>query len=1056
MAESFNFQTAFEFVGEGELQKMIRLLDAAIAKQQQYGTAAKSAAKGSNTFTASTKKVNSAGQTVTTTMSQAASGARRYSTSVTDAAAATQAGASNMIVSWQSVRRIISGVVIARALGKVSSALTQAAQDAATLQLRIEEIRAIQGQATKSSNAWADALIRVSNNTGIDAIQVAESAYQALSNQVADASNVTELLEGSVIRLARVTATDLNTAVSGVSSILNSYSLGVESAEEVSAALFATVEQGRLRLGDIANSIGNVTIVSSQLGISFQEVLGSVAALTRQGTSAANAQTFLRNAMLALIKPSKAMSAALSQIGFESGEAATKQLGLLRTLELLSQVAGESNSELAQMAKFFNRIRGLLGATGLVGNLEQTRSIIDRVNNSLEDFRDRAKDVEKSTSVVLQKESTQIANSFAEMVIEIRNATAALNELPFFDLSDIIKITSRVIGFTLVAALISAATNVTVLKAAVKGLSIALGPVGVAFVIGVLIGEMANLVINSSKVGKSFDDLSSRIANAAKESEIAWAGANRSILAETERSSRGIVASVESVVSKLRNELSQLDEAVKDSFKATDRLLDLTTDPADKVRLLNEELGKLKPLLDKAFESKNLKEAGVILDRIRKDQEKLKKIGPVFDPSGRPTLVEVGGPSPSGQRFRRETFQGEFLNSKRLLKLRDEAILKAAQRIAQAKTLSVEEGRQREFTQRNLKTNEALLEVTKQLDAETKAEVQSVIKLNNELKRAQDATQGLAESFAAAGREGFGIVGGQTLLQAFGPSAGLFPSAEELTNFRAANKLLAEADTALTEIAVSSREAFADGILTPDEAAAINASATAILNAASQLEKFDIDLPKILTDSAGQLEGFSTQLEQIDIQKLNQLVDGFKNIQADIDEAGARLRGINFGLSDTITGTEQYRTAAAQATATIAVSVDQLRRNLEQLRQTALEVNRLNAANPGSPIGRAAGGFASARRFAGGGSLGGIGIDQLGARFAPGEFISNQASSAEFLPQLIAMNSGAFTQRRESGGNVTVGDINMTVEGGDTAEQTVRELGNNIRRELRRGTLRLN
>jgi len=73
------------------------------------------------------------------------------------------------------------------------------------------------------------------------------------------------------------------------------------------------------------------------------------------------------------------------------------------------------------------------------------------------------------------------------------------------------------------------------------------------------------------------------------------------------------------------------------------------------------------------------------------------------------------------------------------------------------------------------------------------------------------------------------------------------------------------------------------------------------------------------------------------------------------------------------------------------------------------------------------------------------------------KFIMNKNAAREFFPQLVAMNSGA--RRFDSGGNVTnnnVGDINITVQGGSTSETTVRQIGQSLRREIRRGTVRLN
>jgi hypothetical protein len=40
--------------------------------------------------------------------------------------------------------------------------------------------------------------------------------------------------------------------------------------------------------------------------------------------------------------------------------------------------------------------------------------------------------------------------------------------------------------------------------------------------------------------------------------------------------------------------------------------------------------------------------------------------------------------------------------------------------------------------------------------------------------------------------------------------------------------------------------------------------------------------------------------------------------------------------------------------------------------------------------------------------------------------------------------------------NTNVGDINVNVKGGDTSEQTVRNIASSLRREIQRGTVRLN
>lgn len=106
-------------------------------------------------------------------------------------------------------------------------------------------------------------------------------------------------------------------------------------------------------------------------------------------------------------------------------------------------------------------------------------------------------------------------------------------------------------------------------------------------------------------------------------------------------------------------------------------------------------------------------------------------------------------------------------------------------------------------------------------------------------------------------------------------------------------------------------------------------------------------------------------------------------------------------------------------------------------------------------------GGAISRRF--GGPLlrqsgGTVGTDTIPALLSPGEFVVNARQARKFLPQLVAMNSGS--RRFDTGGqavtNNNIGDINVSLETTGNEQLDARAVGNAIRRELRRSTLRLN
>jgi len=78
------------------------------------------------------------------------------------------------------------------------------------------------------------------------------------------------------------------------------------------------------------------------------------------------------------------------------------------------------------------------------------------------------------------------------------------------------------------------------------------------------------------------------------------------------------------------------------------------------------------------------------------------------------------------------------------------------------------------------------------------------------------------------------------------------------------------------------------------------------------------------------------------------------------------------------------------------------------------------------------------------------------AMLTPGEIVMNTTASRKFAPQLNAMNLGSTPIFRERGGAVTnVGDINVTVNGGDSSSQTIQSIANGLRRGIKRGTIRL-
>lgn len=135
-------------------------------------------------------------------------------------------------------------------------------------------------------------------------------------------------------------------------------------------------------------------------------------------------------------------------------------------------------------------------------------------------------------------------------------------------------------------------------------------------------------------------------------------------------------------------------------------------------------------------------------------------------------------------------------------------------------------------------------------------------------------------------------------------------------------------------------------------------------------------------------------------------------------------------------------------------SIDRAATAMERLGLAAKSIVEAVGSQTGIPIGNANGGRLG---FAPGGMLGGgLGRDNQAFMGHAGEFVMNAESSKKFAPQLTAMNSGytnSISNSRTS--TVSVGDVHVhaNVQGGRIDAQSV---GHQLRRELRRGTVKWN
>jgi len=316
--------------------------------------------------------------------------------------------AKTMSLSWQTFARAIMVSLVLRAVNSVRQALTQAVTEAAEFQVKITEIRTLSQENQQSSEEWAKQLREVSDAFGIPILNVAEAAYQTLSNQIAKGAEAQQFLVEAA-RFAQAGVTDLTTSVNLLTGALNSFQLDAAETTRVSAALFKTIELGRIRASDMSDTFGRTGVLANQLGVRIEELGATFSSATRNGIRFNEAQTFVRNVFLKLIKPTDAMLDLLDKWGVASGEAAVATFGWQGILQKLGQEL--ETGGISRIAELFGRVRATTGAI-ILG-----RRGAEEFTNDLQQFEDGATNFARavglrfeSAGARLQKELNKVKN----------------------------------------------------------------------------------------------------------------------------------------------------------------------------------------------------------------------------------------------------------------------------------------------------------------------------------------------------------------------------------------------------------------------------------------------------------------------------------------------------------------------------------------------------------------------------------------------------------------------------------------------------------------------
>ncbi len=340
------------------------------------------------------------------------------------AVTAARHSAGRWMEDWNNWYRLVSARVLTFAFYNLIAAMRQSVSEAIEVSRGIGEILSITQGMPQATKDWERAIYRIAHAYNFAVGDTTEALYQAISNQVAQGSNVISFLETSA-QFAKATKSTLTQSVDLLSAAVNAFGYDARETEHIAAVLFRTIELGRVRTEDMANTFGRVAATASLAGVTFEDLGAAIAQITVRGVKYERASTFIINVLNKMMKPSKQMQQIFTDMGVTSGEALIKIHGLTGVIELLAQRVGHSASEVAEL---FKDIRAVGGISLLTQDAEKLRQVTEQLSKSTVYYNNAKSKIVETSGERLAKDLNMMRTGFVGLAHSIMEATYAFTD----------------------------------------------------------------------------------------------------------------------------------------------------------------------------------------------------------------------------------------------------------------------------------------------------------------------------------------------------------------------------------------------------------------------------------------------------------------------------------------------------------------------------------------------------------------------------------------------------------------------------------------------------
>jgi TP901 family phage tail tape measure protein len=1099
-------------------------------------------------------------------------GAQNASTAVTglnNALGGTNAAGSKAVVTFATLSRVIQTQLTVSALGLFRESIRDSITDAKELQKQFALIATIAqrvdgaGPSPVSTEAISAGARGISDSLNLDQLKVAQGLYNAVSNQVGNFSE-SLIFSAEAGKLAKATGDDLASTVDSLSAVLKSYNLSADQTSRVSDILFATIDKGRVTSQDLGSTLGRVLPAASELGVRFEEVAASIAAVSVKGLSTDETLTQIRATLTGLIKPSDAMKLAFEGLGISSAKAGIQQFELVGLLDKLRKSYGQNEQALG---KLFPNVRNIGAVFALTGNnLDDYNKTLEAVTNSTgkanEAFKTATNTGAERLSAALNRSKNalaSVASQFIDTTASVLDSTGVLDtsgQSVEFVTSTLLKGGLALGAYTAAASIATGALSGFWASAAVAATRVAalntviLANPLTAYVAGLVAVTLAVDHVQQSFADarqKGFDELNKVKLDAVNAEVKKLSDSGVAALKTFDDSVRSGRTSIEGAISLVGSSIRSLaqDDAVYIStvetslnnfFGARDRLLSglksavsesaaLVDNAKSNIQSLKDEQRDLKfdqstrGLNDSGKAQANLTRAGALAREAQRafdqsaasgDTEGLNRSKALFDQakSAAKLAASLGATSRSEEVIS-GILRKRITNEEQLVSLQTKRNAEAQKAVSITQALNDAqkvEGktildnastfdangqplREDALAQRQAALEEALGRL--QASAPGELDISSILNVSSLRSVTEGQLEGLKADIDLQIKDGGSalIAQAQAIFDQFSQQdfvasrrgsgdgalrpedldARIESEREFIKTSTAADQTLVKSlgeRQAAIELAVKSLSDIQNAIGTGS--ALENTGLTTLFDKIGFSD--NAGLTKALEEAVPQLREILGEAVSNPDVKVEVLRAKFKEVTNTLAEAAADANNVfqeesvgfaNYAaqLQIILDKTPVIAAAKEEASFTPEANTGPIQTEIEYYNRLTEAARRAAAAKAQAGGG---GGFESFQSNSFGGVIqsfnsGGVarGVDTVAARLRPGESVLNPRATNRFFGAINALNAGQMPGARGQSSVTNVGDIHVNVGSSQSSGVNAREIANQLRRELQRGTSRL-